>query len=50
MGIALRYVIAEESGRFARVPTARWDRAFHEKETLPEYVGQELSKRFSRSL
>ncbi len=42
MGIALRYVIAEESGRFARVPTARWDRAFHEKETLPEYAGQEL--------
>ena len=42
MGVALRYVIAEESGRFARIPTARWDRAFREKESLPEYVGQEL--------
>jgi len=42
MGVALRYVIAGESGRFARIPTARWHRAFHEKESLPEYAGQEL--------
>jgi hypothetical protein len=42
MGVALRYVIAQESGSFARIPTARWNRAFHEKESLPEYAGQEL--------
>jgi hypothetical protein len=42
MGVALRYVISDESGRLARIPTARWERAFHEKESLPEYAGQEL--------
>ena len=42
MGVALRYVISDESGRLTRIPTARWGRAFHEKESLPEYAGQEL--------
>jgi len=42
MGVALRYVIADESERLARIPTARWERAYHEKESLPEYAGQEL--------
>jgi hypothetical protein len=42
MGVALRYVIADESGRLSRIPAARWERAFHEKESLPEYAGQEL--------
>jgi len=42
MGVALRYVIADESGRLVRIPTARWERVFHEKESLPEYAGQEL--------
>src|SRR5215471_11242281 len=42
MGVALRYVIAGESGRLVQIPTARWERAFHEKESLPEYAGQEL--------
>jgi hypothetical protein len=44
MGVALRYVIADESGRLARIPTARWERAFHERESLPEYAGQELRR------
>jgi len=42
MGVTLRYVVSDESGRLAWIPTARWERAFHEKESLPEYAGQEL--------
>jgi hypothetical protein len=42
MGVTLRYVVADESGRLARIPAARWERAFHEKESLPEYARQEL--------
>jgi hypothetical protein len=42
MGVALRYVISDESGRLTRIPTARWGRAFHEKESLPEYAGRGL--------
>jgi hypothetical protein len=43
MGLSLRFFIAEDDGTVTRVPTARYDRWFQDRECLPpDRAGQEL--------